>query len=55
MARVFLILCDFFFVAQQPPVGQGPLIIEASRSQTEASRISLDERSAQRSVCDIET
>jgi hypothetical protein len=55
MARVFLIVCDFFSVAQQPVLGQGLLIFEASRSQTEVSRISLDERSAQRSVCDIET
>jgi hypothetical protein len=55
MAHVFPIVCDFFFAAQQPVVGQGLLIIEASRSQNEVNRISLDELSAQRSVCDIET
>jgi hypothetical protein len=55
MALVFLIVCDFFSVTQQPVLGQGLLIIEVSRSptDTEVSKISLDERSVQRSVWDI--
>ena len=55
MARVFLIVRVFFSMAQQTIVGQGLLIIEVSRSHTDTqvSRTSLDERSAQRSVCDI--
>ena len=55
MAHVFLIVCDFFSLAQQPLVGQGLLIIEASRSHTDTqvSRNSLDGPSVQRSVSDI--
>ena len=34
MARVFIIVCDFCPMAQQPVVDQGLLVIEASQSHT---------------------
>jgi len=45
-----LVVLFFFTMAQQPPVGQGLLIIEASRSHTHTTlgRTSLDEWSARR-------
>ena len=39
---VTLLVCLFFYLAQQPPVGQDPLIHEVSRSHSTAQRIRQD-------------